>query len=102
MGELHIKGKDLLEGFQASADLSFTDLSTDELLRRLRKAMDIRMHGMSFSAYVGERSPAAESQLPEAQVRERLAHLRRTPSGSAPSRASTATSTAPGWARRWG
>ncbi|MFN3202348.1 MAG: glycosyl hydrolase [Bradymonadia bacterium] len=75
MGELHIKGKDLLAGFKASAELSFTELSTDELLRRLRKALDIGLHGVSFSAYEGQQTPEALSQLSEAQVQGRLERI---------------------------
>lgn len=72
MGELHIRGADLLSGFTPAADLSFTELSTDELLARLRKVLDIGLHGISFSAYEGSQSPAISSQLTEEQVRRRL------------------------------
>ncbi len=75
MGELHIKGKDLLAGYRAEADLRFTDLPTDALLRRVRAALDGRLHGVSFSAYAGDQSPAHHSQLPVDQVRARLARV---------------------------
>ncbi|MFT4626265.1 MAG: exo-beta-1,3-glucanase (GH17 family) [Myxococcota bacterium] len=72
MGVLHIQGADLLAGFRPDGTLSFTELSTAELLHRLRRTLEIRLHGLSFSAYVGGQNPEENSTLTEAQVRSRL------------------------------
>ena len=72
MGVLHIKGADLLAGFRPDGTISFTELSTDELLARLRKVLGHKLHGLSFSAYAEGQSPEDKTQLTEAQVRERL------------------------------
>lgn len=73
MGELHIKGSDLLTGFVPEASLQYTALSTPDLMGRLRRALDEKLHGVSFSAYEAGQSPAHHRQLSEAQVRARLA-----------------------------
>jgi len=75
LGILHIKGKDLLRGFSADADLSFTDLTTEELFARLNRAHELGWHGLSFSAYQGDQSPERSSIVAEEQVRARLAHI---------------------------
>ena len=72
MGELHIKGADLLSGFSADRDIAYTGLTTSELLRRLRKLLQLGFHGMSFSAYEAGQDPKSDSQLSAEQVRARL------------------------------
>lgn len=60
------------EGFAARGELTHTQLEDDALFARLRAMLDEGVHGLCFSAYVGEQSPAVASVLPEAQVAERL------------------------------
>jgi glucan 1,3-beta-glucosidase len=75
MSELHIKGADLLAGFEPERGLRFTELSTEELLRRVRKALGKGIDGLSFSAYEAGQDPAVESQLSEGQIRARLERI---------------------------
>lgn len=75
MGELHTKGADLLRGFRPDADLSFTDESTEKLLARARRLLELGLHGLSFSAYEGEESPEQHHVLTEEQVRRRLTQI---------------------------
>jgi glucan 1,3-beta-glucosidase len=75
MGILHIQGAELMAGFKPDGSLSFTDLSTPELLKRLREVLRIGMHGLCFSAYTEGQGPEQKSRLSEAQVRERLAAI---------------------------
>jgi glucan 1,3-beta-glucosidase len=72
MGVLHILGADLLAGFRPEGGLSFTELSTEELLRRLRGALDLKLHGLGFSAYGEGQGPDMGPPLTEASVRARL------------------------------
>ncbi|MEM1413279.1 MAG: glycosyl hydrolase family 17 protein [Myxococcota bacterium] len=63
----------LMDGaFVAAGELDHTELSDDELYAKLRALLAEGIHGMCFSAYVGDQSPAAKSVLSEEQVRSRL------------------------------
>ena len=62
----------LMGAFVASASLQFTDLSPEERKAMLRRLLDEKIHGLCFSAYVGEQTPTDHVMLPENQVRERL------------------------------
>lgn len=75
MGELHIKGADLLAGFVPEERLRGATLSTPQLLQELRSAVDAGLHGLSFSAYEGDQNPEEGAELTEEQVRKRLAVL---------------------------
>ncbi|MBN1336817.1 MAG: glycosyl hydrolase [Deltaproteobacteria bacterium] len=75
MGVLHIQGAEWMAGFRADSTLSFQDLPTAELLARLRKLLDLKLHGLCFSAYQEGQGPELQSVLSEDQVRARLARI---------------------------
>ena len=72
MGVLHIKGAEYMAGFVPDGSLAYDDLSTPELLRRLRGLLEIKLHGLCFSAYGPGQSPEEATLLTEADVRARL------------------------------
>ena len=59
-------------GFITSGELAFRDLDDDALFAKLWAMLRGRIHGMCFSAYVGEQSPGAKSVLDEGQVASRM------------------------------
>ena len=52
------------------AGVDFTNLSVEDLRALIRKILDEKIHGLSFSPYVEGQGPG--TQLGEAQIRERL------------------------------
>ncbi len=52
------------------AGVDFTNLSAEDLRALIRKILDEKIHGLSFSPYVEGQGPG--TQLGEAQIRERL------------------------------
>ncbi len=68
----HAPGKIMDLGLDPQDLLATLDLAGPELLARLRALLARGIHGMCFSAYVADQSPAARSVLSEEQVRERL------------------------------
>jgi exo-beta-1,3-glucanase (GH17 family) len=55
------------------AGLNIADLSEDDLRALVRKILDGKIHGISFSPYVEGQGPG--TQIGEAQIRERLAFI---------------------------
>lgn len=52
--------------------IRYQDESIDELRARLRQLIESKVHGLCFSAYLPGQGPEQQSQLSEAQIRERM------------------------------
>ena len=73
MSSAGLRAGQLLDGeFFAKGGLAHTDLSDEELFASMRTLLQEGIHGLCFSAYVGDQSPAVASILSAGQVQERL------------------------------